>query len=318
MKKTKTSKDRSLQVSPDIRKLMIAHAREKGLGKIHVDKHYRVPVVLRKFILWMEFKNQDGTTTRRPHVEHGGLIDALHREGYVGLEDNPLEPVPCRKASCYGASELDYQQRATCKVTLKNGKWGQAVGDACRHNTTSMISGYGSEKGRNSLLRMAETRAMGRAITRLLNIPVLSIMELPHIDRSVVWKKNDKVLTPRGVEKIVEDQIIEAEFSPITDNEEETKEVQKATKDPAQTKALRELYKVIANLKLPVDPTKAHLRELAAMARHSRTPKETRPPEPTPIESLSDMAPLEIRESIAYLKKFTPGQVASLQRTFSK
>lgn len=323
-KKAKTKKrnaNRSLVAASEVRAIMTAAAAEMGVTPFHVDKDYRITKVLRKFILWMEFTNNDtGEMTRTPYAEHDGLIDALKREGFREVDNDALEPMPCLKAGCQGANEKQYQQRVKTRIVLKNGQSWSATGAACQHNTTATIHGR-----KNSTLAMAETRAMGRVIRRLLNVGVMSIMELPEIDKTVRWKKGDDVLTPRGVEKIIESQVVEGESVPVVEHKEEPAPAapkgQKAVapappgfepelpelpeNTPKRVKANAGLHVVISKRKLPSDLMHKHLVELVTGARRCYD---------NPVTSVTQMTTEELDHARAYIEKLSDGQIATLAK----
>lgn len=321
-KKRKANTSRALVSSSEVRAIMTKAASEMGLEHIHVDKEYRVTKVARKFILWMEYENRDtGVVERKPYAEHDGLVDALKREGFREVDNDALEPVPCIKAGCQGATEKDYQQRTKTRIVLKNGQTWSAIGAACRHNTTSMIHGK-----KNSTLAMSETRSMGRVIRRLLNTGIMSIMELPEIDKTVRWKKGDRAITARGVERIVESQVISGESVPIEEHNEAAPtepaaakgKTAKAPAEPAteeepifpentpeRVKANAGLHAVISKRKLPTDPMHKHLCELVTGARRCWD---------KPVKSVKEMTTEELDHARSYIEKLSDGQIATLAK----
>lgn len=91
-------------------------------------------------------------------VKHEGLLEVAHKIGLVKIQTEML------------SSPSDEIHLFKAKVTLKGDKQFEAYGDASKENTNRGIASH--------IIRMAETRAVNRALRFATNIGLCSIDEL--------------------------------------------------------------------------------------------------------------------------------------------
>ncbi len=310
MVKTKTKPKRkaktgALSVQRNGFAALVADAAHKLMGlRPIIDRDYTIPFVRREHVLWMKFVSKDDKhlVTWNPYVIHKGMIDVLSQRGYRSIECIGLDPRPCLQAGCYQANEKDYMQRAACRIELKNRSWVRMEADACRHNTSSMISGYGKPRG-NAMARMAETRAMDRVISRLCNVGAVSILELPELDKSAVWKQGDRIMSTSEINTIIEGEVLNAESQPV---HEKTQEAEQPEQTEERMRANRALHGALSELGIAVEPFHKYVH-----ATSTKVYKRN-------IASMKDLTVSELNDWTQYLKGLGPDELDKLRAWSAK
>lgn len=128
--------------------------READFGALDADR-------LRPFLI-----DRQGATV----VQYAGLVLALHAvsDGYFALETR-LEQLPAAENghTAVVSARVRILDRAQPEVTLREAS---GIGDANAGNVSKMMTG--------AVIRMAETRAKGRALRDLLNVRMVVAEEL--------------------------------------------------------------------------------------------------------------------------------------------
>lgn len=89
----------------------------------------------------------------KEHPTYAGVLDEAHKQGLKGIEVDILQ---------FPSEENKYVCICQAKVTMEDDKVFTEIGDASPRNVNSMISKH--------LIRMAATRAKGRALRDAVNI----------------------------------------------------------------------------------------------------------------------------------------------------
>ena len=98
----------------------------------------------------------------KPFVLFAGLLDAAHKAGLKSVVTTPVQ-LPTAENGRLAVMKA--------RVELESGQVYEAIGDASPESTGKMIHPH--------ILRMAETRAIGRAFRWALNVTVTMREELP-------------------------------------------------------------------------------------------------------------------------------------------
>lgn len=148
----------------------------------------------------------------KPYIVKEGLVDLAHKRGVKEIISKEVKVVKCSERGCVRQIQKGYKDHQGnvyerhsevphelwkakkvyknmveipakdneycfiygTEVVMKDGNRYYAEGDACPHNTTSMV--------RNALARMAQTRSTNIALGRALNVCLTSAEELPNIN----------------------------------------------------------------------------------------------------------------------------------------
>jgi|TARA_Y100000310_G_scaffold326056_1_gene390434 hypothetical protein len=98
----------------------------------------------------------------RPYVTHKGLVAMAHQHGIVEVTTEIVSWEPESRSAVVRASTVGERGRYT------------GMGDACPQNVSKQLA--------SACLRMAETRAINRALRLYLGIGICSVDELPGND----------------------------------------------------------------------------------------------------------------------------------------
>ena len=114
-------------------------------------------------------------------VKYAGLLDLGHQKGISQIEVEPLQ-LPTK----------DNGNFAICKATVvsKLGESFTDIGDANPNNCSSKVARH--------LLRLASTRAIGRALRTFTNIGMTCLEEIDFADINAREPANEKSKTPSG------------------------------------------------------------------------------------------------------------------------
>ena len=305
-------KTAALRVVPGLTKLMKAAVDKLSLPMPRIDKDYSIPLVRREHTLWLKFTDKTGLVTWKPYVTHQGLVDVLHQRGYKKLVTMRLPSIPCRAAGCYGATEADFTQVYQCTVVLKTGQEVSMSADACRHNTSSMIHGDARTRA-NAIARMAETRSIGRVLSRALNIGAAAILELPEVTAAQVWKKGDRIMAKGEVETIIDAdfKVATGAAQPATHAAQPTPIQGPATEaatakakeaaDAAWKEANTALHAEVGRLGLPVDGCHAYI--------HARSAEALK----RPVASIKELSAEDLRKWVVYFRDLKPSHAKMLK-----